>query len=67
MISGILSPLRALAQPIRLAAVVSVVSFSVAAVAQDAAAVNPPQDRPATRNFLDEFQQSLMPAPDLKT
>lgn len=67
MISGILSPLRAVTQPIRLAAVVSMLSFSIAAAAQDAAALNPPQDRPAIRNFLDEFQQSLMPPPDLKT
>jgi hypothetical protein len=65
MISGILSPLRAFAQPIWLAA--ALCAFSFGAAAQDAGTVKPPQDRPAARNFVEEFQQSLMPVPDPKT
>ena len=65
MICGILSPLRAFAQPFLLAAALCAASLSAAA--EEAAAVKPSLDRSAARSFLEEFQQSLVPAPDPKT
>lgn len=63
MISGFLSPLRAAAQPIRLAAALLAFTFPFGAQAQDA---RPPETQTAPRTFLEEFQQSLAPLPDLR-
>lgn len=42
-------------------------AFSFGAAAEEAGAAKTSPDRPAAHNFLEEFQQSLMPAPDPKT
>ena len=59
MFSGILSPLRGVVPPIRLAIALLAFTFSFDALAQD--------KPPAARNFLEEFQQSLTAVPDAKS
>ena len=59
MFSGILSPLRGVVPPIRLAIALLAFTFAFDALAQD--------KPPAARNFLEEFQQSLTAVPDAKS